>query len=138
MGKTMKHVDILLNAKLQEAGFDLTKKQVLLMRFISVGVHAQSELCVITERDKSSLTRLIQSLERKNLVVRTAHEKDKRQQLVSLTEEGHLLLNKAMPIMFSAFEIMEAGINKEELEVTKRVLKQLLANTELEINHLNK
>ena len=137
LGKTMKHIDILLNSALQNAGFELTKKQFLLMKFISRGIQEQSRLCVITERDKSSLTRLIQGLEKKGLITREVNDLDKRKQQVNLTSEGLELLKSAEPIIESNFELIESGISKEELEIAKRIIQKILANTESELNHLH-
>lgn len=134
----MKYIDILMNALFQQKGLDLTKNQVLLMRFISRGIKNQSDLSVITERNKSSLTRLIQSLEKKELVTRKTYSEDKRQQLVELTEAGEEMLSKAIPVLETSFQKVEEGIDQQELQTAKTVIARILDNVELELEQLNK
>ncbi len=87
---------------------------------------------------ESSLTRLIQSLEKKGFVIRTTHQEDKRQQLVELTKAGEHMLNRAMPILETSFRKIENGIDHGELELAKNVITKILGNVESELEQLNK
>ncbi|MGB3463724.1 MAG: MarR family transcriptional regulator [Cyclobacteriaceae bacterium] len=138
LGKTMKHIDIMMKGILQESDLDLTKNQILVMRFIDRGITSQSDLSVITERDKSSLTRLIQSLEKKRFVTRQHHAHDKRQHLITLTDSGHEMLRRAMPVLESSFEKLETGIDKKQLAIARDVRIKILAYVETELEELNK
>ena len=60
VGKAGKMIGIFLGHRLQEADFDLTSKQWLLLRILSLeDGRPQQDLAVITERNKTSLVRLI-------------------------------------------------------------------------------
>ena len=133
----MKHIDIYMNAILQQSGLDLTKNQILVLRLINAGMKNQSDLSVITERNKSSLSRIIKSLEKKGFVEKATHKDDKRQQLVELTNEGEKKLDQAVPIMEYTFQKIEKGIDLKELELARNVIAQLLENVESELERLN-
>lgn len=132
----MKDIDVLIAAKLRASQFDLTKNQLILLRCISMGVKSQSELSVITHRNKSSLTRLVQGMEKKGLVERTMSESDKRHQVVVLTEDGKTLYEQAMPVVEACFKQMESGLTKKQVEQTKEILFRMQQNVEKELENL--
>ena len=133
MGKTMKHINALLVAKLSLAGVDLTKNQVILLRRISEGPKPQSSLALITERDKGCLTRLIQSMEKKGLVLRVVSKEDKREKYVKLTPEGERELNVAMPILEDCFDLLLEGITEKERVIARKVLTRIMENADQDI-----
>ena len=115
----MKHIDILMNAVLQQSGLNLTKNQIKVLQLINIGVKNQSELSVFTERNKSSLSRIIQSLVKKGLVNKELQRNDKRQQTVELTDKGREKLHEAVPVL-------EANLQKIEIEIDKNELIQMI------------
>lgn len=133
----MKHIDILMNAVLHHSGLDLTKNQIKVLQLIHAGMKNQSDLSVITERNKSSLSRIIQSLERKGFVRKKVDKNDKRQQLVELTDKGREKLIEAVPVLETNFRKMEHGIDDSELEQLKSILSKILKNVEKELEKLN-
>ena len=133
MGKTMKHINALLVAKLSVAGVDLTKNQVILLRRISEGPKPQSSLALITERDKGCLTRLIQSMEKKGLVLPVVSKEDKREKYVKLTPEGERELNVAMPILEDCFDLLLEGITEKERVIARKVLTRIMENADQDI-----
>ena len=60
---------------------------------------SQQELCDATFRDKPSITRLVDNLERIKLVKRNASKEDRRKNLIVLTPEGKELEEKCMEIV---------------------------------------
>ncbi|NNE54539.1 MAG: MarR family transcriptional regulator [Flavobacteriales bacterium] len=131
MGKTMKELDLFVSAALSQQGVNLTRKQMICMKILEEhGPLPQSELAFLTDRDKTSLTRLINSMEKKNVVARIPSETDKRVNLVHLTTSGRKLLAKTAPIMVKMVKKLESSITKEDREAFKRVLKQIHQNIE--------
>ena len=55
----------------------------------------QQELCNATFKDKPSMTRLIDNMERQHLVVRISDKKDRRTNLIHLTKDGKELEERA-------------------------------------------
>ena len=137
IGKTMKLIDILVATMFQDKEMDLTKNQVIVMRLISNGMHAQSDLSIVTERDKSSLSRLLKSMMNKGLVRREKDKKDARQFLIYLTEKGQTVLNEALPVLGEAFLKISNGIPTEEREIVKSVMERLQVNIHEELTLLD-
>ena len=135
LGKTMKHVDYLIQSKLKEAGLSLTKKQCILMKLISEGPKPQNSLALITDRDKGSLTRLIQSLERKQYVKRIVSKTDKRVNLVQLTKKGNQALEEAKPVLHTVFKSLQKGITRNEKEAVSNVLHRIMDNAQVNFEY---
>ncbi len=77
MGKTSKMMGIYFKEKLKQHHIDLTREQWILLKKLNDGDgQAQNDLAIITERNKASLTRLINTMERKNYVARIPDTKD--------------------------------------------------------------
>ncbi len=129
LGKTNKLLHFYINEKFKLAGVDLRKEQAILLNLIhSNDGLIQNELCFFTNRDKTSLTRLIQSLEKKELILRKPLASDKRKNQVFLTEAGSILMKKIIPILKNAILELEEGITKEEKELVKRILAKMKNN----------
>jgi DNA-binding MarR family transcriptional regulator len=89
---------------------------------------SQQELCNRTFRDKPSITRLIDNLEKQQLVKRIASATDRRINLVCLTDNARSL--QALTIDLANQTMNEAliGVNKDEIEVVKKVFQQVYDN----------
>jgi DNA-binding MarR family transcriptional regulator len=134
MGKAMKHIEAMLVANMKAQGIDLTKNQVILMKWISEGPRPQSSLALITERDKGCLTRLIQSMEKKKLIERVVSAEDKREKWVKLTKTGEEALGRAFPVFEAAFDVLLVGISEKDRGTARKVLNKILENADQEIN----
>jgi len=89
---------------------------------------SQQELCVCTERDKPCTTRLIDTMEKHNLVVRVPDRTDRRVKLIYLTQKGKQLQKTLTEqVMKSVYEALE-GIDKHELDVCLKALHTVCAN----------
>lgn len=129
LGKTNKLLHFFMNERLKEKGIDLTKQQVILLYIISNNDgEIQNELAFFTNRDKTSLTRLINSLEKKALVARIPSKEDKRKNRIFMTKSGHAMVEKIIPVMRNNMAELEEGISTEEKEFVKKVLLKMRDN----------
>ncbi|MEP2026110.1 MAG: MarR family transcriptional regulator [Reichenbachiella sp.] len=129
LGRTMKALDYFLNDHFASRGLKLTKAQMILLKVLSNrGAMAQNSLAFITDRDKTSLTRLINTMEKKNFVTRSVDENDKRIKLVDITEEGKKMFNSAIPILQEIIVVVQDGVEQKDLDTTIKVLKQIGKN----------
>lgn len=129
IGKTMKHIDLFINARLSEQGVHLSRQQVILMKIlIQDGPLPQNDLAFLTDRDKTSLTRLINGMEKKNLVARTTSPDDKRVNLVHITKKGEKVLNETAPVLLAIASEIEKGVSKEDKEAVIRTMKTIQEN----------
>ena len=88
----------------------------------------QQDLCNLTSKDKPSMTRLIDKLERRKLVNRISSINDRRINLIQLTEAGINLEVKATDIVQSIVNKTLSNISDEELNTSRNVLKKIMAN----------
>jgi len=90
----------------------------------------QQSLCALTSKDKPSITRLIDKLEKRGLVERIADVSDRRINLIHLTRKGAQMEAKATEIVQQIAERTLMDITEEELMMSRVVLKKIMANLE--------
>jgi len=135
IGKTMKHIDHFIATKMAEHGVNLTRQQVILLKILfHDGPLPQNDLAFLTDRDKTSLTRLLSTMEKKNLVARITSQDDKRVNLVHLTKNGEKVLNETAPILLEVIMHMQEGISKEEQDTVVGVMRKIQSNIEKHID----
>ncbi|MCF8278727.1 MAG: MarR family transcriptional regulator [Flavobacteriales bacterium] len=129
IGKTMKHIDLFIQSKLAEQGVHLSRQQVVLMKILyQDGPLPQNDLAFLTDRDKTSLTRLLSGMENKNLVARITSADDKRVNLVHLTKNGEKVLNETAPLLLAIASEMEKNVSQEDKDAVVRVMKTIQEN----------
>ena len=89
---------------------------------------SQKDLGEICLRDKPTITRIIDSLEDKSLVVRVPDQFDHRIKRVILTNAGKQLFYDVLPIMEKTREEVRGDIPEEEIEIFKNVLSKIIKN----------
>jgi len=78
-----------VNTIFNSHGFNLTAEQFLVMDTLwDEGVMSQQQIADTILKDKNSVTKLIDALEKKGLVERVAGRSDKRQNLIHLTQKA--------------------------------------------------
>lgn len=110
------------NALMNEAGISLQFEQLPLIMILQRKSFSQRELSDITMRDKSSILRSINALEKKALVEVKKDKKDKRKNIVSLTAEGISLATTIRSLMKqSEEEVMAVFSVKERAEALETI-----------------
>ena len=119
---------LVLNFK--QNSIDLTPEQwtVLIYLWKKDGV-TQQELCNATYKDKPSMTRLIDNMERMNLVVRISSKEDRRINLIHLTQHGRRMGEKSRYITNKTLKEALRGLTVEELRISQDVLRKVFENT---------
>jgi len=117
VGITAKHMMVYLKQKFARLHVDLTPKQfIVLKHLMEEDGCEQKHLAMITERDKTSLTRLISTLEKKGLVRRKISAKDKRVNHLFITKSGKNTFLSTLPIVTQSIQEIQSGIDQEELD----------------------
>ncbi len=111
------------------AGLEITIEQwsVLYHLWKQDGL-SQQELCNRTFRDKPSITRLIDNLEKQKLVKRMPSKEDRRINLVCLTESAKLLQDKTIELANQTMDEALIGVGKNEIEIVKQVFQKVYDN----------
>jgi len=111
------------------SGLDISMDQWLVLGPIwQLESPSQKDLGEICLRDKPTITRIIDSLEDKSLVVRFSDQIDHRIKRVILTNAGKQLFYDVLPIMEKTREEVRGDIPEEEIEIFKNVLSKIIKN----------
>ncbi|HTB26907.1 MAG TPA: MarR family winged helix-turn-helix transcriptional regulator [Puia sp.] len=89
---------------------------------------SQQELCNATFRDKPSITRLVDNLEKLQLVKRVASEHDRRINRICLTKTGIKLQEQSMMLAEHTLNEALEGVAPEEIDICKDVLQLVYDN----------
>jgi len=118
-----------LQKKFNAEGLNLTIEQwsVLYQLWKKEGL-SQQELCNATFRDKPSITRLVDNLEKLNLVKRVAANNDRRINRIYLTKQGQRLEEQSMVLAEETLNEALSTVPTEQVEVCKQVLQIVYDN----------
>lgn len=118
-----------LQKNFKEAGIEVTIEQwsVLYQLWKEDGL-SQQQLCDATFRDKPSITRLVDNMEKNKLVKRIANKKDRRINLIQLTAEGKKLEEESMVVANKTLNEALEGVGQNKIETAKEVLQIVYDN----------
>ena len=128
-GKVSAAINRKLHRNFRQAGLEISPEQwtVLIFLWEKDGV-TQQELCNATFKDKPSMTRLIDNMERQHLVVRISDKKDRRTNMIHLTRTGKSLEEKARHIANETLIQALEGVTPENLKISQEVLRTIFFN----------
>ena len=126
LGKTAKIVDYHFQEELASAGLDITKEQAIILKklYEQDGLN-QNELARLTYRDKSSLARLLPTLERKGYIYRKRCPEDKRVNYIFLSDPGKKMWLKAKPVAQLIIRRMRTDLSEKEISQFIKTLKKI-------------
>ena len=118
-----------LQRNLKEAGLNITSEQWSIMYnlWVEEGL-TQQELAIRTFRDKPSVTRLINNLERVNLVIRVNDKNDRRSNLIYLTKIGRKMKDEGMKQAKNTIEQALGGLADDQITLSNTILHRVLFN----------
>ena len=88
----------------------------------------QQDLADFVHKDKTSITRSIDGMEKRDLVVRIPDRLDRRQKLIYLTDKGKRLREELMQVVQKTSLEAQQGIKSEHLDVFRDVLASIREN----------
>jgi DNA-binding MarR family transcriptional regulator len=128
-GKASTAIARCLQKKFNTAGLNLTIEQwSVLYHLWKEDGKSQQELCNATFRDKPSITRLVDNLEKLELVKRVASESDRRINLIYLTSQSFELQKQTMKMAEETLNESLAGVPDDQIETCKNVLQIVYDN----------
>ena len=118
-----------LQKKFNSAGLNLTIEQwSVLYQLWKQDGSSQQDLCLKTFRDKPSITRLVDNLEKLQLVKRVPSESDRRINLVFLTKHGIKMEEQSMALAEETLNEALTGIPSDNINLCKEILQQVYDN----------
>jgi DNA-binding MarR family transcriptional regulator len=118
-----------LQKNFKQEGVDITVEQwsVLYHLWKEDGL-SQQELCNRSFRDKPSITRLVDNLEKQRLVKRVSSTSDRRMNMIFLTDLGRDLQNRTIALADQTLNEALDGVSSREIELCKGVLQRVYDN----------
>ena len=118
-----------LNKSFSGAGLDLhTQQMVILMILWEKDGQRQQNIANRTNKDKTSVARLLAGMEKNGFIKRRVDSKDSRQKLIYLTDRSRQLMPQILTILRNDFQSLQANINKDDLNTCIRVLSHVHLN----------
>ena len=108
---------------------DLTPEQFLLIDLLwNQGSLSQQQLADMMQKDKNSITKLIDAIEQKGYVVRKQNPTDRRSNTIVLTDKAHDLKLGAKSVGISLLDKMIDGISEEEIRSFIDIMRKISQN----------
>ena len=128
-GKASTAIARRLQKNFKAAGIEITIEQwsVLYHLWKQDGL-SQQQLCDATFRDKPSITRLVDNLEKLGLVKRMADKADRRINKICITPEAQNLQEQSMEVANQTLNEALAGVTNGQIEIAKEVLNMVYEN----------
>ena len=128
-GKASTAIARRLQKKFNAAGLNLTIEQwSVLYHLWKEDGKSQQELCNATFRDKPSITRLVDNLEKLQLVKRVASENDRRINKIQLTKQALKLQEQTMMLAEETLNDALSGVPANQINLCKEVLQKVYDN----------
>jgi len=132
MGRATRSLGALVNRNFARAGYDVTCEQwSVLVNLGKKNGQSQQDLAGLICKDKTSVTRLIDNMEKHSLVVRIPDKNDRRQKLIYLTKKGQDLQEKLVVVIQKTLVEAQKSINIKDIETCKKTLHRIYENTKL-------
>jgi MarR family transcriptional regulator for hemolysin len=115
-----------------ETKLKITREQFKLLKAISEKGEdvIQKDMVNMMGKDKSTILRLINSLEAKELVRRAINPKDKRKNYLMVTKKGEGVIKQYMKIYSEFINEIQQGITESELKIFYKVVDHFKSKAE--------
>jgi len=114
---------------LMERGLQVTPEQcVILWRLWNFDGCVQRELALTTFKDMTNLTRILDGLERRELVRRKRDEHDRRCSRVFLTDAGRALRGDVLAVTEVLAQRAYKGLSEDQIDHFKNIANMVYAN----------
>jgi DNA-binding MarR family transcriptional regulator len=129
VGRTSRSIMKRLTNKFSAAGFDVSYEQwSILVHLYRRDGQTQQELANIAVKDKAAITRLLNVLEKKNMVLRIPDRTDKRSKLVYLTHKAKEFKTDLIDIVEDLLKEAEKGIEPDDIIQCRATLNKIFIN----------
>jgi len=91
---------------------------------------AQQDIANYLGKDKSSVLRLIDSLEEQKLVMRMDDQHDRRKNCLVVTDLGHEIIKEYLDIEFKLLEELQQGLTESDMETFYKVVRTIKERAE--------
>ena len=119
----------LFDGKMKERGLTLSRARALLYLSNNEAV-SQTELASVLEIEQPTVVRLLDGLEKQELIERKAVDGDRRTKQICLTDKSQQQVSEIQDIVDQMRRLLLADLTDDELVVASRVLNLLIRRIE--------
>lgn len=129
-GKVFAAINRKLQRNFTRSGLGITPEQWTVLFYLSQqDMVSQRALCDKVYKDKPSMTRIIDAMERNKLVERCDNPKDRRSNLIRLTRHGRITKDRAEKIALITQRESLRGLGLTDINIAQDVLRRVFDNT---------
>lgn len=125
LGRAAMLKDRIIDRHMEPYGITAAQFKVLII-MAQFEVDTPAELCRHLSLDSGAMTRMLDRLEQKNLLVRQRSEADRRQVRLVLTDDGQALADLLPQVGADAMNQLAGAISPQELQSLEQILKKIL------------
>ena len=108
---------------------DITIDQCLVLIILNNNAKiSQNELANLVFKDNASITRIIELMVKKEYLIRTIHQEDRRKFNLEITEKGIKTIKLIEPIILQNRETALNGLSLEEITLLNKTLNKIIIN----------
>jgi len=133
IGKMMREMGkVLKQRSAEQTETKLTIEQFILLHAINVHEEEvnQQDMAALMGKDKSSILRIIDSLEEKELVRRVVDQKDRRKNYLMTTKKAEKVLVQYLEIELNLERELTEGLTEEEIQIFYKVVNHIKSKAE--------
>jgi len=127
LGKSSRLLANSLNHALGEINLTVEQWSLLALLWIEDN-QSQKSLQLALLKDKATINSLLNYLLKDGFIVKEASTLDKRSFIVSLTQKGKDVRTTSMPMAINSIQIATDDIDRQELQITLKVLDKIINN----------
>ena len=115
-----------IQRRMKEESIDLTYEmlQVLLVIWRH-GDQNQQDIANLVQKNKASLTSLLDNLAKRKLIIRSEDPSDRRNKIISLTKMGREYKDQLAPIFKEFYKKLQGGFSSEQLQQIAQWLNEM-------------
>ncbi|MEC0092744.1 MarR family winged helix-turn-helix transcriptional regulator [Paenibacillus macquariensis] len=109
--------------------YDITPEQrsVLYQLYLEEGIN-QKEIALRTDKDQPTVTRILDVLDKKQLIIRHTDPADRRAFLICATDSAKKLILDTIPLELALNDLLVSGVTDEQLELFEHIMQQIKHN----------
>ena len=111
--------------------FNLSVSAINILMILNFGEHRgykQQELSHLLLVSRANITKVIDGMEKRGLVMRNASQEDRRARFIKLTGAGKALANQLIPIQNKKSVKITASLSRKEINTLNKLLAKLSTN----------
>lgn len=115
----------LMSVKLKQENISYTFDQMVVLIIVRYAARAQQDIAELMQKDKSIILRIVDVLENDGLLFRTADPKDRRRNIINLTEKGFEITDRFKAIETEITKELLKGLKEEDIEAFYKVIDHI-------------